>query len=224
MNLKRQLKWRLNDLLALDALPKGSAEAAEKRKALLSECTAASAADIMHAAPGSKLSPRRRQRKVWATLGYVVIVLFLLSAAALVLGYWMVSDHKVDWLSRGTLFMLLAAMVVEVALMLLCANRVTALQNRYTLGRIRSVMKEYDALGAEDRALFPRLLAQGFSADRRAGCCACGALFGPGEVAQPESGDLTCPGCGEPFQLVFEGDDAPLDADTLNRLRSFLDA
>ena len=59
MNLKQQMKWRLNDLLALDG-----SEAS--RKSFFSEFTQPCAHDIMTAPAGSPLTGLRRQRRTQA--------------------------------------------------------------------------------------------------------------------------------------------------------------
>ena len=42
-------------------------------------------------------------------------------------------------------------------------------------------------------------------------------------MVSSDDSDPACPRCGERYQLVFEGENAPLDADILNRLRSFME-
>lgn len=227
MTLKQQMKWRLNDIVKLGALPAESDEAKALRKQLCAEFTAPCAADIMGAKSDSPLYRESRRRRLWATLGYAFIVLFLISVAALVVGYWLVSDNRVPWLNKGMLLMLLAVIAVEIGLMLLCANRVTALQNRYTERCIGEIQRKYGVLPEDDRDLFPRLLRQDYKRqdpDQPVGCCACGELFSFGEIENPDDFDYVCPRCGQQYQLVFGGEDAPLDGDILNRLRSFMEA
>ena len=109
MTLKKQMKWRLNDLAALQALPEGSPERRDAEKRLFAEFTQPCAAEIMGAAPDSPLGGIARRRRLWARLGYALIVLFLATVAALVLGYWLVSDHRASWLGTRGLLSLLAS-------------------------------------------------------------------------------------------------------------------
>ena len=227
MTLKQQMKWRLNDIGKLSALPMDGDEAKALRKLLFVDFTAPCAAEIMGAKPDSPLYKESRKRRFWVTLGYVIIVVFLASVAALVLGYWLLSDKRVPWITRDMLLILLAAIATEVGLMLLCARQVTVLQNHYAERCIEEIQREFAALPEEDRARFPRLLrqeAQRGHPDRKVGCCACGALFPFGEIEQSDDSDPACPRCGAQYQLIFEGEDAPLDEDILNRLRSFMEA
>lgn len=227
MTLKQQMKWQMKDILRLGTLPADSAEAKEMRRQLYANFTAQSAADIMGAKSDSPLHGESRVRKVWATLGYVFIVVFLASVAALVVGYWLFSDHRVDWLSRNMLFALLAAIAVEIGWMLLCANRVTALQNRYTERCIREIQEECASLPEGDLERFLSLLSRDFQrqdSDQPVGCVACGALFSSGEIGQSDDINLRCPHCGEQYRLVFGGGDAPLDGEILNRFQSFMEA
>lgn len=225
MKLKTLLKWRIGDLLALRKLPEDGAEYRRRFKALCVDATPACAAEIKSAEPGSGLEPLRRSRRLWEVLGYAAIVAFLVTVAAFVLSYWLVSDRRLPWLSVGTMYWELAAIAVEVGLMLLCANRVTALQNGYTRQAMLGALGDFDALPDADADRFARILRSARDpkvSGQRCGCCACGALFECGVPDVTDIGDIACPDCGARGEVVFEGPDAPLDEGVINRLRSFL--
>ena len=223
MKLNTLLKWRLNALLALRELPADGPEYRRRVKSVCADATQACAAEIQAAAPGSPLCPLRRTRKFWATLGYAAIILFLATVAAFVLSYWLVSDHRLPWLTTRTLHAELAAVAVEIVLMLLCAQRVTALQNRRIQEAIDDVLRAFDALPAEEADFIARTLRQPPDPDGRCGCCACGALFRFSETEGADPSDEKCPFCGEAYHLVFEAPEAPLTEESLGRLRSFLE-
>lgn len=229
MKLRTQLKWRLNELLALRELPEGGDEWRQRFKALCADVTPACAAEIMSARPGDGLYPLSRRRKLWATMGYVFIVFFLVTVAAFVLSYWLISDHRASWLGRGTLLVLLAGAAVGIGAMLLSANRVTALQNGYIRQAVHSVLAEYDAMSAEEASRIARVLGQSFDLKKgihsewTCGCCACGALLTAEDFGETDPAEERCPRCNAQYQLVIGTREVPLDVDFMHRLRSYLE-
>ena len=228
MKLKTQLKWRLNELLALRELPEGGDEWRERFKALCADFTPICAKEIMSAKPGNELYPLARKRKLWATLGYVFIVIFLVTVAAFVLSYWLISDHRAPWLGKSTLFVLLAGAAVGIGAMLLSASRVTALQNGHIRDAVNTVLTEYDTLPAEEASSIVHILGQrldpkkGLSPEMTCGCCACGALLTSEDFRETDPMEECCPRCGAQYQLVYGTREAPLDEDVIHRLRSYL--
>ena len=225
MMLKSFLKWRLNELTALRALDRDGPEYRQRMKNLCADATPVCAAEILKAEPGSGLERLRARRKLWSTAGYAVIALFLATVAAFVLSYWLASDHRASWLTSGVLIGELAAVAVEVALMLLCARQVTALQNRRIEACAAEALADFDALPGDEADFVLATLRQPARPEdpaQRCGCCACGAVFRFSEVEVAQPGDEKCPMCGTEYQLVFEAPEMPLFEDNFNRLRSFI--